>query len=460
MKIHHHGAVDGVTGSCHELKINDHFGILIDCGLFQGAEVSKTGAGENQLDIDFPISHIKALIVTHVHIDHVGRIPYLLAAGFDGPIYCSEPSAALLLLVLEDAIKVGFTRNRQLVARFLKILKNKIIPLPYSTWQSISSELDVKLKPAGHILGSAYVECKVKSEKGSKKVIFSGDLGAPYSLLLSAPKAPYSCDVLVIESTYGDKKHESRKARRKNLQAIIEKAVKDKGVILIPAFSIGRTQELLYELESIIFENRKHHNNALPWGDIEVVIDSPLAAKFTKVYRELEPYWDKEAQKRVSSGRHPLSFDQLTTIDDHQTHVNTVAYLKRTARPTIVIAASGMCAGGRILNYLKALLGDKRTDILFVGYQAKGTPGHEIQKYGEGGGYTTIDGKKYPIKAQVHTISGYSAHADQSDLINFVKRMRNKPQEIRIVHGDDDAKQALMRQYKALLGEHAEVIIP
>jgi len=460
MEIQHHGAVNGVTGSCHELKVNEHFGILIDCGLFQGAEASGKGANESKLEIDFPIEHIKALVVTHVHIDHVGRIPYLLAAGFDGPIYCSEPSAALLPLVLEDAVKIGFTRNRQLVERFLKVLKTKIIALPYSKWHFVSPNLDIKLKPAGHILGSAYVECKVKSETASTKVIFSGDLGAPYSPLLSAPKAPYGCDVLVIESTYGDKEHENRKVRRKNLQAIIEKAVLDKGVILIPAFSIGRTQELLYELESLIFENRDRQNKTLPWDDIEIVIDSPLAAKFTKVYRELEPYWDNEAQRRVKSGRHPLSFDQLTTIDDHQTHVNTVSYLKKTARPTIVIAASGMCAGGRILNYLKALLGDKRTDILFVGYQAKGTPGHEIQKYAEKGGYTIIDGKKYPIKAQIHTISGYSAHADQKNLIDFVKRMKNKPQEIRIVHGDDKAKQALKQRYKALLGGELRVEIP
>ena len=460
MKIYHHGAVNGVTGSCHELKINEDFGILIDCGLFQGAETSGKGASENKLEIDFPIGHIKALVVTHVHIDHVGRIPYLLAAGFEGPIYCSEPSAALLPLVLEDAIKVGFTRNRQLVERFLTVLKKKIIPVPYGQWHSVSSDLDIKLKPAGHILGSAYVECKVKTAVASKKVVFSGDLGAPYSPLLSAPKAPYGCDVLIIESTYGDKEHENRKARREKLQTVIEKAVQDRGVILIPAFSIGRTQELLYELESLIFENRDSQNKTLPWDDIEIVIDSPLAAKFTKVYRELAPYWDKEAQRRVKSGRHPLSFDQLTTIDDHQTHINTVSYLKKTARPTIIIAASGMCAGGRILNYLKALLGDKRTDVLFVGYQAKGTPGHEIQKYGAKGGYTTIEGKKYPIKAQIHSISGYSAHADQKNLVDFVKRMKNKPQEIRLVHGDDNAKQALRQKYKALLGDDVAVNIP
>ena len=461
MKIFHHGAVNGVTGSCHELKINDNFGILIDCGLFQGAETSGKGASENHLEIDFPIAHIKALVVTHVHIDHVGRIPYLLAAGFSGPIICSEPSAVLLPLVLEDAIKVGFTRNRQLINRFLKTIEQQIQPLPYGKWHPVSADLDVKLKPAGHILGSAYVECKVKSAPETKKVIFSGDLGAPYSPLLAAPKSPYGCDVLVIESTYGDKEHASRKNRKQKLQGVIEKAVADKGVVLIPAFSIGRTQELIYELESIIHQCRNQPlTDTLTWDDIEIVIDSPLASKFTEVYRALEPYWDKEARKRVKPGRHPLSFDQLTTIDDHQSHLDTVEYLKKTARPTIVIAASGMCAGGRILNYLKALLNDKRTDVLFVGYQAKGTPGYEIQKYGAKGGYAMIEGEKYHVSAKVHSISGYSAHADQKNLIDFVKRMKNKPQEIRIVHGDDDAKNALKQKYRALLGPKVGVDIP
>jgi metallo-beta-lactamase family protein len=461
MKLLHHGAVNGVTGSCHELSLSDGSGILIDCGLFQGAETSGKGATESQLEIDFPIAHIKALVVTHVHIDHVGRIPYLLAAGFKGPIYCSEPSAALLPLVLEDAVKIGFTRNRSLIERFLKTLQQRIVPVPYGQWQAVFEGLAIKLKPAGHILGSAYVECKVGVGRQAKRVIFSGDLGAPYSPLLHSPKAPFACDTLVIESTYGDKLHENRKYRRQQLQAVLEKAVIDKGVVLIPAFSIGRTQELLYELEALIHKNAESTlAHGLLWRDIEIVIDSPLASKFTAVYKTLEPYWDKEARRKVSSGRHPLSFEQLTTINDHESHLRTVEYLKKTARPTIVLAASGMCAGGRIVNYLKALLGDKRTDILFVGYQAQGTPGHDIQRYGQHGGYVMFDNERYDINARVHTISGYSAHADQNDLLNFVKRMRRKPSEIRIVHGDDDAKQTLKARFQRLLGDTSKIVIP
>jgi metallo-beta-lactamase family protein len=491
MKILHHGATTGVTGSCHELRTQSA-GILIDCGLFQGAELSPQGSSFDQLQIDFPIDHIKALVVTHVHIDHVGRIPYLIAAGFRGPIYCSEPSAKLLPLVLEDAVKIGFTKDKRLIEKFLKYLKQQLRPLPYKKWSRVveagGETIDIKLKPAGHILGSAYVECRLFEQKpslrGAKqrsnlqnvatKIIFSGDLGAPYSPLLNAPKAPYSADVVVIESTYGDKIHENRRNRRQNLKVIIEKALKNQGTVLIPAFSIGRTQELLYELEEIIHKacnstalscHPEHSEGSLEesslpnWKDIDIIIDSPLASKFTQVYRELQPYWDKEARAKKARGRHPLSFEQLTTINSHSDHNKIVQYLKTSGKPAIVIAASGMCAGGRIVNYLKALVEDKRTDILFVGYQAQGTPGRDIQKYGPRGGWVELDDKRYDINAAVHTISGYSAHADQKDLVNFVKRMRHKPGEIRIVHGDSDAKNDLKRHFSKLLPT-AKVIIP
>lgn len=469
--ISHHGAVNGVTGSCHELHIDSNNSILIDCGLFQGEEVSPKGSNYEQLAIDFPLKKVRALVVTHVHIDHVGRIPYLLAAGFDGPVYCSRPSALLLPEVLEDAVKIGFTKNRQLINKFIKKIKSLLIPLEYGERQTIALnksqyELMVKLKPAGHILGSAYVECDiraiptVKSETGGKqKIVFSGDLGAPYAPLLPAPKSPYGCQQLVMESTYGDRYHEARKHRQSQLQQVIERALKNRGVVLIPAFSIGRTQELLYELENIIFQNkRKKARDDLLWDDIEVIVDSPLASEFTRMYQQLTEFWDAEARKKLYQGRHPLDFSQLITINDHEEHLQTVNYLKKSARPVIVISASGMCSGGRIVNYLKALLNDSRTDILFTGYQAKGTPGRDIQTYGTGG-YVVVEGKKYEINAQVVTLSGYSAHADQANLFNFVKRMRNKPKQIRLVHGEMEAKKMLCQRLKSAYPE-IDVMIP
>jgi len=454
-KLEHHGAQHGVTGSCHELRLSPEDGLLVDCGLFQGDDVPEgPGADRSKTRIDFPVGHLKALVVTHVHLDHVGRIPYLLAAGFRGPIYCSEPSAVLLPLMLEDAVKIGFTRDQHLVDSFLERLRSQLVPLPYGRWQVIPTEtapdVAIRLQPAGHILGSAYLEVScptgsdVSGREAELRVVFSGDLGAPYTPLLPAPRSPYRADLPVLESTYGDRLHAGRKERRHQLQHVIERALQDRGVVLVPAFAIGRTQELLYELEEIIYRCRTRPAAAgMPWNELEIIVDSPLASRFTEAYQQLQPYWDAEARQRVEAGRHPLDFEQLTTIDSHADHENAVAYLRKTARPCLVIAAGGMCSGGRIVNYLKALLGDPRTDVLFVGYQAAGTPGRDIQEYGPKGGYVVLDGQRYPIRAQVHTISGYSAHADQKNLVDFVRRMRCKPKEIRLVHGEESAKEAL-----------------
>jgi len=477
MKIQHHGAVNGVTGSCHQLHIDEQNSILIDCGLFQGKEQENKNGSENSEDhltIEFDISTVRALIVTHCHIDHVGRIPYLLAAGFRGPIYATSATAALLPLVIEDALKVGVTRNKSIINACLKLLNNQLIALNYKKWQSLSLEhstisvhpdregveakktvtAKLKFQMAGHILGSAYVEIDINEQTKKHRVVFSGDLGAPYTPLLPSPKSPYRADTLVIESTYGDKNHQSRKDRTKRLQKVIERAVSDNGVILIPAFSIGRTQELLYELEQII---HKKANSPL-WQNIDIIIDSPMAAKFTEYYKNFQNLWDAEAKRKLTSGRHPLSFEQLYTVDSHQEHIQTVAYLAKRNKPAIIIAASGMCTGGRIVNYLKQFLNDKTADILFVGYQAQGSLGRDIQKYGtttksklNNTGYVFIDGKRIYINAGVHTISGYSAHADQNGLINFVKRMRHKPKHIKIVHGDEYAKEALAKEYQQLL---------
>jgi metallo-beta-lactamase family protein len=266
--------------------------------------------------------------------------------------------------------------------------------------------------------------------------------------------------VLVLESTYGDRNHESRRTRRERLRAMCEHAFANRGTLLIPAFSIGRTQELLYELEAIIHQHaQRPAARGLPWGEVDILVDSPLAADFTAGYARLKRHWDAEARRTLARGRHPLAFEQLTTVSTHDDHLRTVAHLARTAYPAIVIAASGMCSGGRIVNYLKAMLGDPRHDVLFCGYQAAGTPGRTIQTYGPRGGWVELDGQRITIRAGVHTLGGYSAHADQRDLLHFVGRMRHAPGQIRIVHGDEPAKQRLAT---LLRREHpdAQVLIP
>lgn len=461
--ITHHGAVDGVTGSCHRLTLAGGQSVLIDCGLFQGAETSGEGNDAARPEIAFPVDDVRALIVTHVHIDHVGRIPYLIAAGFRGPILCSRASARLLPLVLEDALKVGFTRDRGLIERFLALVARQIVALPYKQWHEVIAGdpgLRVKLAPAGHILGSAWVECEVRHGRERQRVIFSGDLGAPYTPLLPAPRSPYAADVVVLESTYGDREHESRRDRRQRLKAVCEHAFGNRGTLLIPAFSIGRTQELLYELEEIVHRHRAHPvAPGVRWDALDIIIDSPLAADFTDGYARLRDEWDREARRKWAAGRHPLAFEQVTTIADHASHLRAVYGLARGGRPAIVIAASGMCAGGRIVDYLKAMLGDPRHDVLFVGYQAAGTPGRDIQRHGPRGGYVLLDGQRIDIRAGVHTLGGYSAHADRKDLLNFIGRMRHKPRQIRLVHGEAGAKRALAQALSARY-PGTEVLIP
>ncbi|WP_036189393.1 MBL fold metallo-hydrolase RNA specificity domain-containing protein [Marinimicrobium agarilyticum] len=457
----HHGGADGVTGSCHRYIASPEHAMLVDCGLFQGQDADHLDSLE-QHRIRFDLDSVFALVVTHVHIDHIGRLPYLMAAGFDGPIYCSEPSAKLLPLVIEDALKIGFTRDRRLIEQFLNKVDQQLVPLPYKTWKTVLDEkgrrVQIRLQRAGHILGSAYVEVDQREPDGqTHRTVFSGDLGAPYAPLLPAPKSPYKADTLIIESTYGNRLHESRKDRRLKLKAAVEHALENEGTVIIPAFSIGRTQELLYELEDLI------HRGGERWQAMEIIVDSPLAAKFTQVYRELKPFWDAEAQTRIKAGRHPLSFDNLYTVDSHDEHLQTVSYLAKTGRPAIVLAASGMATGGRVVNYLKAMIEDPRHHVLFVGYQAVGTPGRAIQQHGPEHGWVELDGERKTIRAGVTTIGGYSAHADQKDLLNFLKRMKQWPNTIRLVHGDWEAREELKRKFEQLGAERQhrlEIVLP
>ncbi|MCY0966957.1 MBL fold metallo-hydrolase [Oceanospirillaceae bacterium G-43] len=462
-EITHHGAISGVTGSCHQLTLSSGEALLVDCGLFQGAETRNSEHGSNTIDFDW--RPVKALIVTHCHIDHVGRIPWLLAAGYKGPIYATRATAYLLPLVIEDAVKVGVTQDADIINMVLQRLRQQLVPLDYKQWLVLPGFPDVRLRfqVAGHILGSAYVELDIGSANSPlrKKVVFSGDLGAPWSPLLPAPRSPWGCDTLVIESTYGDRCHDGRKQRRQRLESVLKKALSDGGAVLIPAFSIGRTQELLYELEDIFFQaNRSDADSGVSlFQAVDVIVDSPLATEFTDCYRELADLWDAEARQRLARGRHPLKFDKMLTINHHEQHLDMVQYLKRSGRPAIVLAAGGMCSGGRIVNYLKALLPDSRTNVLFVGYQAVGTPGRAIQDWGPEGGYVDLDGERTVIRAGIETLGGYSAHADQKDLVRFVRGMRKHPAEIRIVHGDTAARKALARELENLCPQ-ATVLIP
>jgi metallo-beta-lactamase family protein len=412
--------------------------VLVDCGLFQGEDADR----HPDLKIEFSLEGVVGLILTHVHIDHVGRLPYLMAAGFSGPIYCTRPTAKLLPLVMEDALKIGFTRNERLIRAFQDKVSEYLRPLNYDRWYDLEGFGQIRLHVAGHILGSAWVELDAEGQR----VVFSGDLGAPHAPILKDAQPPERADLLVLESTYGDKLHEDRTSRQKRLEQVLRRTLDDRGVTIIPAFSLGRTQELLYEMNGIFERLQKQEGRSLMKA-VDVLVDSPLASRFTEVYANMQPYWDEEAQRVLKYDDQPLVFENLYVVGDHAEHRDTLDYLARSGIPAIVVAGSGMCTGGRVVNYLKALLGEPNTDVVFVGYQGAGTPGRVIQQRRD---WVELDGKRYPIKAEVHTLSGYSAHADQQNLLDFVRGMKQPPGEVVLVHGEPDAKHALATELRAL----------
>ncbi|EKO4251883.1 MBL fold metallo-hydrolase [Vibrio parahaemolyticus] len=432
MKVLHHGGKDTVTGSCHELQL-ERGSILVDCGLFQGKD-ALLGRQNRSLTIEFSLTKVKALVLTHAHIDHIGRLPWLLAAGFRGKIYCTRATAELVPLMLADGLKLQLGLGQQQRQHILNLIKQRLVPCDYHNWISIKGLAYLRFQPAGHILGSAYLEFKLSN---NEVVVFSGDLGPSNTPLLPDPIPPVKADYLFIESTYDDKHHECVKSRGTRLLSIIEHALEDGGVIVIPAFSVGRTQELLFDIEQLLYQESLH--DALP-----VILDSPLAREVTKTYRRFKKLWGREAKKRVVQHRHPLGFEQCITIETHAEHMRLVNRLASTSEPAIVVAASGMCEGGRVVNYLEALLPDSRNDVLFAGYQAESTLGRQIQ---DGANTVEIAGKQIIVKAQIHTISGYSAHADQSDLIRFVEGIHPPPKEVHLIHGERVAKAELYQHF-------------
>ena len=456
--ITHHGATQGVTGSCHQLHLDAHCSVLVDCGLFQGSDELPRPSQA----IDFSVEGVIALVLTHVHLDHVGRIPDLLVAGYRGPVLCSVPSAKLLPVVLEDAMRVSGRWRPDVIERCLRLLSVAVVPLAFDEWHEVAgaseSRCRVRLQRAGHLLGSAYVEFDIQDPSRSSdcRVVFSGDLGGGNSSLLCRARSPERADVLVLESTYGDRLHGTGSDRRRHLEQVIERALVDRGTVLIPAFSIGRTQELLFELEEILHEKsllapdvgaERSASSAqmIDWPQLPVILDSPLAGRLTHIYRDLSLYWNEGARQRLNKGRCPFSFRQLLSIDSHRQHQQVVNYLRSTGRPAIVIAGNGMCSSGRIVNYLKVMLGESRHEVVFTGYQARGTPGAVIQasEGAEGFVMVDLDGEMREIKAKVTTVGGYSAHADQAGLVEFVAGIPEWPARVHLVHGDASAKRVL-----------------
>ena len=427
MNIIHLGGENTVTGSCHLLQANG-LNIMVDCGLAQGNDSVLT------MEL-WPVkpSQVDYLFLTHAHIDHIGRVPELIERGFSGEIICTHATKALLIPMLQDAM--GFTDwPEKKIDKLLHTIDELSWGFEYKEKFQLQKGIAFKLGSAGHILGSCFIRFELPD---GFTIVFSGDLGAKDTPVLCDPDISEPCDLLILESTYGDRNHEGREDRIKRLGATLLRAIADGGKVFIPAFSLGRTQELIYELDRI--------GTKAP-----VFIDSPLGLEITNLYSTLDEFWDKEAKELKAKGDHPIDFKNLYSVERFRDHKK----LLDMDGPAIVIAGSGMCTGGRILDHLRHGLDDPKNDIFFVGYQAKGTLGSNILKYSKRpGGYVILDGEKFDIKSKVHQLTGYSAHADQKGLIEWVGSMPEKPGRIKLVHGETGAQRAL---YKEILNLNFE----
>ncbi len=439
MKLKFYGAAGEVTGSNHILE-GDGVSIMIDCGFFQGVKVCDD---KNNDPFPYNPATIDALFVTHAHLDHVGRIPKLMNEGFKGKIYSTPPTREIAKLMLEDTLRV--------IAREAKadghepLYYEDAVQKAFDHWEAVPYDkdiefengLNVRFRDAGHILGSAMIEMV----RNGKKLIFSGDLGAS-SVLMPESALLSGVDYLVMEAVYGDRVHEDLEKRAEHLKEVVEETTARGGALVIPAFSIERTQDLLFELNAMV-EQKK-----IP--EIPVFVDSPLAIRVTKVFSDSESYFNKETQDTIKGGDDIFKFPKLRFTERSQ---DSIA-IKDVPNPKIIIAGSGMSNGGRVLHHERNYLPDPKSTLLLVGYQAVGTMGRLLQ---EGMKSVRIFDEDVPVRAKVVTIQGYSAHKDMNALLEFVTEMQDSLKKVFVVHAELGAGLFFAQRVRDYLGVDTRV---
>ena len=420
--------------------------ILVDCGLVQGEKVA---LDENSEPFAYDLSSITALIITHAHLDHVGRIPKLVKDGYRGPIYSTPETRSLAELVLNDAVTILRMEAERDGREPLYSPEDvaKVFPLwktiPYHENFKISDDVSVFLKDAGHILGSAMVEVTVGGAQNKpEKFLFTGDLGNSPAPLLRDTEAVGDVDYMVMESVYGDRNHESRAERSDKLERVIKQTISRGGTLVIPTFAIDRTQVILYELNNLV-ENKK-----IP--SVSVYVDSPMATQATRVYSTSKELFNDHVKEQIAHGDNPFSFPHLQFVAS-QTQSNSIESNKGAK---IILAGSGMSMGGRVIGHEEFYLPDPKSTILLVGYQMSGSLGRHLV---DGEKTVQIHGHKIHVKATIETIFGFSAHKDGDHLVEFVSTASDRLKEVFVVMGEPKASMHLAQRINDEVGKKAIV---
>lgn len=461
MKIKFCGASQGVTGSCHLITTNEHK-ILLDCGQFQGG---KSMEAMNREPFPFAPEEVECVVLSHAHIDHCGRLPLLVKRGFQGYIYCTDATADLLEVMLKDSAFIH-EKDAEMQSRknartgkpeveplytlkdaeaALKLVK----PVLYDQLIEINPEIKIVFNDAGHILGSAITELWLTEGESTSKIVFSGDIGVMNRPILRNPTKIKKADYVIMETTYGNRLHQPNATSIDELIKITMDTVKRGGSVIIPSFAVGRTQELIYQF-NMFYEGHPEYQKVLE--NVNVYIDSPMATTATEVFKRNAQVFDEETKNYILKGDNPLDFKNLkftrNTADSQM--------LNNDKTPKVIISASGMCEAGRIRHHLKHNLWDSRNSIVFVGYQAEGTLGRMLV---EGAKEVRLFGETVMVGAEIHNLEGFSGHADQSGLLEWLGGFQQKPKQVFLVHGETDSKKDFAKLIEEKLGYDPVVIM-
>jgi len=444
IKLNFFGAAKNVTGSCYYLEANG-MRLLVDCGLYQERDLKS----RNWADFPVPADTIDAVLLTHAHLDHCGRLPKLVKEGFKGTVYATAASAEIANIIMLDAAHIQEEDIKHKKLRHER--SGKTSPFPYEPLYTmedaekvnalfnkvkynakvpIGEGITAEFREAGHVFGSASIRVEVEQGGESRSILFSGDVGRWDLPIMRDPFQYEHADYVLIESTYGDREHEDVADIPGELEKVINATFEAGGNVVIPSFALERTQELIYHLNLLLEEDRIPH--------LVAFVDSPMAIKITDVFKKHPELYDEETMEQIREGDKPCDFPGLTmsrTVDQSK----SINHIKGTA---IIIAGSGMCTGGRIKHHLKNNIGRPESTILFVGYQAHGTLGRIILDKPE---TVRIFGEEHPVRARIERIGGFSAHADRNELYRWLSSLKEPPRKVFMTHGEESAAIALQQ---------------